>query len=66
MVHGGRVMLVAIHLIDDEPVPLLGRVGECVYEGAAMHRVTLDLLPVPDNDTVRAWLSQCRTRIVRS
>jgi hypothetical protein len=57
MTHVGRVVLVAIHLIDDEPVPLMGRVNECEYEAEGMHRITLDLLPIPDVETIHQWLT---------
>lgn len=58
MVHVGRVLLIAIHLIDDEPVPLMGKVSECDYEAEGQHRITLELLPIPDVDTIHKWLTE--------
>lgn len=57
MTHVGRVVLIAIHLIDDEPVPLMGRVIECDYEAEGMHRITIDLLPIPDVESIHQWLT---------
>lgn len=56
MVHVGRMVLIAVHLIDDEPVPLFGKVTECEYEAEGMHRVVLDFLPIPDVDSIREWI----------
>lgn len=59
MVHQSRVMIVAVHMIDAEPVPLLGKVAECEYEGYAMHRIILDLLPMPESPTLNNWVRSC-------
>jgi hypothetical protein len=39
----GREVLVAIHQIDDRPVPLFGRVVSCQYDGDGTHEVELAL-----------------------
>ncbi len=56
MVHAGRLLLVAVHLIDDRPVPLFGRVAECEYEAEGLHKVVMDLAPVPPELAVHDWL----------
>lgn len=56
MIHVGRMVLVAVHLIDDQPVPLFGKVTECDYESDGLHRVVLDFLPIPDADSVKDWI----------
>lgn len=62
MIHIGRIMIVAVHLIDSEPVPLMGRVCECSYESYGMHRIVLDLVPIPEVAPVQAWLSSLPIR----
>ena len=61
MCYTGRMVVVAVHLIDDEPVPLFGQIGVCEYEGEGMYRVEIDLLPCPDTRPVREWLVQRAT-----
>ncbi len=56
MCYVGRLILVAVHLVDDQPAPLLGRVAVCEYDGDGMYRVELELLPVPERDAIRAWV----------
>jgi len=58
MCYTGRMLVVAVHLIDDEPVPLFGQIGLCEYEGEGLYRVEVDLLPCPDTRPVREWLAQ--------
>ena len=57
MCYTGRSLMVAVHLIDDEPVPLFGRVHACEYDGDGLYRVDLELLPVPDSAAVKDWLA---------
>lgn len=56
MSYVGRTMLVAIHLIDDRPVPLFGRVYQCEYDGDGQYKIGLDLLPVPERPETRDWI----------
>jgi len=56
LVYPGRRLLVAVHLIDGEPVGLIGRVNTCEYEGEGQHRVTLSLEPLPKDQKIAAWL----------
>ena len=56
MCYEGRRILAAVHLIDDRPVPLFGRVTQCEYDGDAMYRVELELLQVPEKPEILAWI----------
>jgi hypothetical protein len=56
MTYAGRQILVAVHLIDDKPVPLLGRVYLCEYDGDGQYKIGLDLLPIPDRPEIRDWI----------
>lgn len=58
MCHLGRRLLVAVHLVDDRPVPLSGTVRQCEYDGDGLHRIRIDLLPVPEREAIRDWLDQ--------
>lgn len=58
MCHAGRRILVAVHLIDDKPVPLFGRVASCEYDGDGLYRVELELQKPPDRTEVGDWLSK--------
>jgi hypothetical protein len=60
MVHVGRLLLVAVHLIDDRPTPLFGKVAECEYESEGMHRIVLDFLPMPESESLRSWVEARR------
>lgn len=57
MTYVGRVIVVAVHLIDAEPVPLLGRVSVCEYEAEGQYRIELELLPMPDQGAIREWVT---------
>ncbi|GEM_PF-1503445 len=51
----GRVLLVAVHMIDARPTPLMGRVVECEYHADGLYRIALELMPLPDAETLAAW-----------
>ncbi len=51
-----REVLVAVHLIDDRPVALFGRVSGCEYDGDGLHKTTLTLAALPRSDAIQAWL----------
>ena len=57
MCYQNRRILVAVHLIDDEPVPLLGRVTDCEYDGDGLYRVQLELMRVPERPEIAAWIA---------
>lgn len=57
MCYQGRRVLVAVHLIDDTPLPLFGQVAKCDYDGEGQYRVELELLRVPERAEVATWLS---------
>jgi hypothetical protein len=51
-----REILVAVHLIDDRPVALFGRVSACDYDGDGLHKTTIALAALPKSDAIQAWL----------
>ena len=50
-----RVMVIAVHLIDAKPTPLLARVSECEYHSDGLYRIVLELMPLPDADVLATW-----------
>ena len=58
MTYPGREIVLAVHLIDGEPVGLYGRVVSCEYDGEGQYVVDLDLMPLPERGEIRAWLQQ--------
>lgn len=52
-----RVLVVAVHLVDDNPVPLLGKVTECDYHADGLYRITLNLLPITQFEFINAWIN---------
>ncbi|MDX2016487.1 MAG: hypothetical protein SFY95_02460 [Planctomycetota bacterium] len=61
MMYEGRRMLILVHLIDDRPTPLLGRVVTCEYESDGLCKIDLDLLSLEGHETIRQWVEH-RTR----
>lgn len=61
MCYAGRRLLVAVHLIDDLPVPLFGKVTTCDYDGEGLYKVELELMKVPDRPEIAIWI-QARAR----
>lgn len=62
MCYAERMLIVAVHLIDAEPVPLFGRIVACEYEGEAQYRVEVELQPVPESRPLVSWIEdQSRT-----
>ena len=55
-----RIMLVAVHLIDAKPTPLMGRVLECEYHSDGLYRIALELIPLPESEVVAQWLLPAR------
>jgi hypothetical protein len=58
MCYPGRRVLAAVHLIDDQPVPLFGKVVSCEYDGEGLYRVDLELLKLPERPEIVEWLNQ--------
>jgi hypothetical protein len=50
-----RVLLMAVHLIDAKPTPLVGRVQQCEYHADGLYRLVLELLPLPEPDVLTLW-----------
>lgn len=57
MVRAGALVLIAVHMIDDEPMPLFAKVLECDYESEGRHRVVVEFRPVPWSAEIRTWLA---------
>ena len=57
LLHPGRTLVMASHLVDDAPEPLAGRVLECVPEGDRHHGVVVRLERIPEDPAIEAWLS---------
>lgn len=55
MCYPNRLLLLAVHRIDDRPVPLFARVVDCEYEADGLYRVEVDLLPIPPHGPVAEW-----------
>ncbi len=57
LIYPGRLVALAVHLIDDRPVPLMGRVFSCVYDSDGLYRIDVDLLPMDDRGAIREWVN---------
>ena len=58
MVRVGSLVIVAVHMIDDQPMPLFGKILECEYASEGMHRVVLEFRPVPWSVELRTWMGE--------
>lgn len=58
MCYAKKMLLVAVHLIDDQPTILAGRVTECEYDGEALYTVKIELVPRPSSEEIRQWIMQ--------
>jgi hypothetical protein len=58
MCYIGKQLLVAVHLIDAEPTPLMGRVVECEYYAEGQYRMILEFNPIPQLDSIREWFER--------
>ncbi|GEM_PF-1599392 len=56
MCYEGRELLIAVHLVDDHPVPLYGMVSKCEYDGDGLYRTSVNLLPLPESEAIRTWV----------
>ena len=56
MCYPHRRVVAAVHLIDDHPVPLFGRVIACEYDGDGLYKVELELLKVPERPEIADWV----------
>ncbi len=60
MCYLNRLLVIAVHLIDDEPVPLFGRVSGCEYDGDGLYRIEVELLPLPTRQPILDWIASCK------
>lgn len=56
MCYEGREVVIAVHLVDDRPVPLYGMIALCEYDGDGLYRTRINLLPLPESESIRAWV----------
>ncbi|MFG0328044.1 MAG: hypothetical protein ACF8SC_12350 [Phycisphaerales bacterium JB037] len=56
MCYVGREVLLAVHLVDNEPMGLMGRVVSCDYAGIGCYRIDIDLQELPKEAPIREWL----------
>lgn len=62
MCYATRDALIAVHLVDDRPVPLFGKVLKSEYDGDGLYKTTIALAPLPATDAVHAWITKLSTR----
>ena len=62
MCYEGREALIAVHLVDDRPVALFGRVSKSDYDGEGLYKTTLALATLPETDAVQAWIAKLVAR----
>jgi hypothetical protein len=58
MVRLGCMVIVAVHLLDDAPMPLFGKVVSCDYDADGLHKVTVEFRPVPWSGELRTWMME--------
>lgn len=58
MCYPKSILLFAVHLIDDKPAVLAGRVTNCEYAGEGLYMVEVELMPKPDTEDIRQWEAQ--------
>lgn len=62
MCHVHREVVMAVHMVDAEPVPLFGEVSWCEYIGEGLYRTDVALAPLPEGDWLVAWLRDRKQR----
>ncbi|CAG0950311.1 hypothetical protein PHYC_00164 [Phycisphaerales bacterium] len=62
LAYPGRKLIVAVHLIDAEPVGLLGKVKSCEYQGDGLHKIVIELEVLPKENRITEWLQDRVTR----
>jgi len=62
MCHVHREVVMAVHMVDAEPVPLFGEVAWCEYIGEGLYRTDVSLAPLPEGDWLSAWLRDRKQR----
>ncbi|MBC7771334.1 MAG: hypothetical protein H7210_02450 [Pyrinomonadaceae bacterium] len=56
MCYAKRNVIAAVHLVDDQPVPLYGEVETSEYDGDGMCLTWIKLLEMPRNSILQDWL----------
>lgn len=58
MCYPKKLLMIAVHLIDDKPTILAGRVTSCDYDGEALYSIEVELMPKPVSEELRQWEAQ--------
>jgi hypothetical protein len=58
MCYPKTLLMIAVHLIDDKPTFLAGRVTACEYDGEGLYSVEVELMPKPVSEELRKWEAQ--------
>lgn len=58
MCYPKKLLMIAVHLIDDKPTILAGRVTTCDYDGEGLYSVKVELMPKPVSEELRQWEAQ--------
>jgi len=56
MCYTGRKVILVIHLVDDEPVPIFGRVKSSDYDRDGLYLTRLELMDMPPDPILQEWL----------
>lgn len=57
MCYPSRLLIAAVHLIDDQPVALFGKTVACDYDSDGLYRVEIELIPMPASDQITSWIA---------
>lgn len=60
MVYIHRVIVIMVHMVDEEPVALLAKVHTCDYDSEGLCRVDADLLAIPEEGPVARGIAEMR------
>lgn len=58
MCYPKKLLIIAVHLIDDKPTILAGRVTTCDYDGEGLYSIDVELMPKPVSEELRQWEAQ--------
>ncbi len=57
MCYPGRLLIAAVHLVDDRPMSLFGKTLTCDYEADGLYRTEIELIPIPESEQITAWVA---------
>lgn len=62
MCYEDRYLILCVHLVDDEPVPLYGKVVWSEYDADGQHRTKIQFAELPESELLKAWVLDQRPR----